>query len=294
MKVILKTVPQNRLGSGQMDLSIYPKDCPGLEPGTYVHLVVEIMAPRDGRRLPRHPTPWLSVPEVGPWDVYADAAALAVRVVWRTTTGQWRSCALHKGLFVHRPSTVWKGVTSSKFGDEVNYMSCDWIRVMNFMGSLYQWEFKTSNSNTTAPAFLPLLKPYPGRVRTVTTDFFNQKFVISTANKIARSIPRLQSLEDNLSKLNRIDGPLIAIGFPPAKGWLPKTRTMCDMCHVYYGREMKTACQQENFQFGDDWGTTLQACSWCRQLRRYPGCQLSPRPRSIFPALSPPCISENC
>jgi hypothetical protein len=264
----LKTIHKGRPDSGYFFISVYPKDCPGLEAGMTVNIVAEIMAPR-GNRLPRHPTPFFPVPEVGPWDMYTDAAALGLSIVWQTKKGEWRSCALQKGIRTHRPATEWPGVTSAKYGDEVNYMQAHWVRVINFMGSIYQWEFRKTSP---APAFLPLLKPYPGRVRTVTIDFFNQKFVISATKKITRDVPRLQSLEANSTKLRNLYGHELAIGYPPQAGWLAGTRgTMCDMCQVYASRAEKalTGCKDETYQFGAEWGTTLVSCAWCRPLRRY-------------------------
>lgn len=169
------------------------------------------------RVLGSQPTPFFPVPEVGPWDMYTDAAALGLSIVWQTKKGEWRSCALQKGICTHRPATEWPGVTSAEYGDEVNYMQAHWVRVINFMGSLYQWEFR---KNSSAPAFLPLLKPYPARVRTVTIDFFNQKFVISAAKKITRDVPRLQSMEANSTKLRNLYGHELAIGYPPQAGCL--------------------------------------------------------------------------
>lgn len=225
---------------------VYPvkADCPGLKADMEVNIVVEIMIPHNGRH-PRHPTPFYPVPDIGPFDMYSDVAAMAIRIEWQKDDGQWISRPLTLTRTKLASSATGTGITTTKFGPEVEYMTMAWLRCVKFMGSLMQWEWQSKKP------FVQLMVRYPGRVRCIETDFLGQKYVVSIADKIKRPEPKLLDLEQTAALLRkRYGSENMMIGLPPKKGWwaVPGedmrgliNRTRCDMC-VFVSSGVSTFC----------------------------------------------------
>lgn len=111
-----------------IDLRIARGAAPGLESGMEVNVVAEIMAPRPGTdRLRRHLTPWLSVPNVGPFDNFEDASSLAIKIEWKSPSGQWKTCAVGQPQIFMAAATVTmnEGITTEQYGVEVDGFGLD-------------------------------------------------------------------------------------------------------------------------------------------------------------------------
>ncbi|RKU44065.1 hypothetical protein DL546_006511 [Coniochaeta pulveracea] len=233
-----------------------------------VNIVVEIMIPHNGRH-PRHPTPFYPVPDIGPFDMYSDVAAMAIRIEWQKDDGQWISRPLTLTRTKLASSATGTGITTTKFGPEVEYMTMAWLRCVKFMGSLMQWEWQSKKP------FVQLMVRYPGRVRCIETDFLGQKYVVSIADKIKRPEPKLLDLEQTAALLRkRYGSENMMIGLPPKKGWwaVPGedmrgliNRTRCDMC--VFSNDNRSKCT--NRKASHEQGTEKFSCDLCKSLRRW-------------------------
>lgn len=207
------------------------KTCPGLRDGMEVNVVAEIMVPHKGR-YPPHPTPYLPVPEVGPFDMYNDVAAMSIRIEWQKDDGQWMARPLVAKRM--RPALMSETITTAKDGPEAEYMTTAWLRSVKLMGALMQWQWQSNKP------FVRLMVKYPGRVRCVETDFLNQQYVVSPADIIKRPAPKLLDREQTAGMLLELYGhDNMMVGFPPKKGWwanpgkdmrVALMRTRCDVC----------------------------------------------------------------
>jgi hypothetical protein len=112
-----------------------PEKCPGLEQGSKVNVVIEIMV--DSKK--RHPTPFLPVPAVGPCNVWAEAARLAIKGEYQSKDGQWKSATFSGSqhgilrLILDPKYNRWR--TNNSWGPHADQLIVKWIQVMKLMGT---------------------------------------------------------------------------------------------------------------------------------------------------------------
>jgi hypothetical protein len=248
------------------------RDCPGLKRQDTVHVVIEIMVNPEER----HPTPFLPVPSVGPFDIFGEAARLAIKIEWLDKDkDKWMSTALSAA---YRTSTVadhFKNRKTTKdyhdYGEQAAYLPVRWVQCLKLMSTLMKWTWKAAGRDQE---WVKLLEPWMNvKIRSQDFGFVDLKYTVRDIPVTQRQAPVPWDMEDTAYKIDQKFGRTVAIGSCPPGffaghlgAYSAKTRQVsCDM-----SRNRAKVSTETNQREVTKHGTRVMlTCQWCEPLRRY-------------------------
>ncbi|KJZ74978.1 hypothetical protein HIM_05709 [Hirsutella minnesotensis 3608] len=230
------------------------EEFPFLQPKKSVNVIIEIMCDRV-----RHPCPYTDIPEVGPTDLWYEAARMGVRLEWCDDEGNWFA-KYYKSGFTHALVTGRRSmkIDAATYGEVVNHIDLAWLNAIKVIGALMQWQWTTDNKLTRE-----VLIPFNAQIRSYETDFFKQRVVVSVPPGIDVAVPLLLSTEDTLRLLAK-HFPDSACGFYPWSSAFNNRakRLACDDCQA-----LNKSCNSRVVASVED--VEMLQCTRCAYLRRF-------------------------
>ncbi|KAL2683276.1 hypothetical protein Neosp_007746 [[Neocosmospora] mangrovei] len=168
---------------------------PSVKPGSMVNVVIEITANPSAK----HPAPYLQIPSVGPFDCWAQASRIGIRIEFLDDNGEWK--ARYLGNRQHLPFLkAIEALKPNEYGDDretFERLEVGWVHCMKILATMLHWTWQSPQSILAKRVFVP----YNGRVRKYDFDFLKQQIILSNPEPSPTPLPRLRSLAETANSL---------------------------------------------------------------------------------------------
>lgn len=175
----------------------------------------------------KHPSPWMNMPAIGPFDCWPQASRLGMRIEFVDAAGTWKSLYLQSRKFRQLSKSYRFHLPfPEQFGKELDHIEMDWLHCMRVMAALLNWKWQLRHGYTQH-----VWVPYKAEVRIVEYIFLAQRYMTSTPSATSMLCPRLLSLEETTESIEKLLGPALPLAW--GKIMLQPSRR-CDLCVVSY------------------------------------------------------------
>jgi hypothetical protein len=183
----------------------------------------------------KHPSPWVQIPVVGPFDSWYQATRLGIRIEFQDEKGQWKSQYL-KSDYHEMVASRTSPAEITALGEEIHHMDITWVDAIKIIATLLHWRWQPDGAMSRQ-----ILTPFIIKRRSMNFNFHSQQLVIDNIPLVDVPCPKLLTLDETSRLIEKRFGFDISIGFLPnpilmrpnhSVASVGRYRTKCDLCSV--------------------------------------------------------------